>query len=228
MRLHKTGHPIADTVSDLIGELPDGDYKIAYGILRHEEFSMGLRWFEMDKGLWAANHYGGNYRLSFQGTQPIWHKDGPSEDHRLDLEPWRHQTGPALICPPTSHVCDFFNIDYSSWLTKAIRQAEGPYIIRTKGVENPIEWDKISKLITFNSTLGIEALIKGIPVISDPDHSTIGSYAVENYILDGTNRDELLSFCAAHQFKLSDKSKICRLIEHYLSIPSSGGIPEKQ
>lgn len=227
MRLHKTGHPIADTVSDLIGELPDGDYRICYGILRHRLFDGPGHWLEMDKGFWGANHYTGMYRLSYQGTQPRYHVNGPRNPHGLTLEPWRHNSGPSLICPPTSHVCQFFNIDYSSWLMGAIKQANGPYIIRHKGDSNPVDWTIISQVITFNSTIGVEALIKGIPVISDPVHSTIGSYTVDIKSLDQLNRDELFSFMSGHQFKLSDKKSIECLIHHYLTY-SSDTIAGKQ
>lgn len=225
MRLHKTGHPIADTVSDLIGDLPDGDYIAAYGILRHRLFDSG-NWFEFDKGFWNAAHYRGNYRLSNRRTQPHYHSDGPTKPHGLDLKPWQYNSGPALICPPTSHVCEFFGIDLTSWLLDAIRQAGNKYIMRNKGDSHIVDWAKISKVITFNSTIGIEALINGIPVISDPVHSTIGSYTVDIKSIDQLNRNELLSFMAAHQFKLSDKESICQLIKYYLY--SSATIAGKQ
>lgn len=225
MRLHKTGHAIADTVSDLIGELPDGDYRICYGILRHNEFKDG-NWFEIDKGFFGSGHYEGTYRISFRGTQPKYNPTGLRKAHGHALKPWQHNSGPALICPPTSHVCEFFGIDPTSWLLNAIRQINGPYIIRHKGDSQSVDWTKISQVITFNSTIGVEALINGIPVISDPIHSTIGSYTVDIKNLDQLNRDELLSFMAAHQFKLSDKESIWNLIAYYLS--SSGTIAEKQ
>lgn len=219
MRLHKTGHPIADTVSDLIGELPDGDYSVVYGILRHNKFSEG-KWFECDKGFYGAKHFDGNYRISFMGTQPLYSPDYPiSEAHGLTLEPWRKQSGYALICPPTEHVCKFFKIDYTTWLMNAVRQ-EDNYRIRNKGCEDPIEWDGISKLVTFNSTLGVQALIKGIPVVSNQLCSTIGSFCRHINSIDGYDRNKVLRFMSGHQFKLGDKDKIKRLIEHYLNEPT--------
>ena len=215
MRLHKTGHDIADNVSDLIGELPDGDYCIGYGILRHNLFSKGL-WFEIDKGFWGSDHYSGNYRLSFCGTQPKFTEDAPQEPHGLTLEPWRRSGKYILVCPPTQPVCKFFNIGYTDWLMSATRQAGPSYFIRHKGMTEPIDWSKVSRVITFNSTVGIEALRRGIPVISDPDHSSIGSYA-KNKGLDGYDREPLLSFLKAHMFKLFEKEKICQLITHYMT-----------
>lgn len=222
MRIHKTGHAIADTVSDLIGDLPDGSYNIAYGILRHNLFrDPSSIWFEVDKGFWGATHYQGNYRLSFLGTQPRYTRNSREllEPHGQTLEPWRNQEGYALICPPTSHVCEFFGISQTDWLLKTLRNREIPYIIRHKGDEKPIEWDSISKLITFNSTLAVEALRRGIPVESDPEHSTIGSYlsTVDIKNLDTVNRDGLFSFMQAHQFRLHEKEKIECLINYYLT-----------
>lgn len=217
MRLHKTGHEIADTVSDLIGELPDGDYKACYGILRHREFAI-QSYFEIDKGFWGSGHYEGNYRLSYRGTQPLYSPDGPREKHDLTLEPWINQDGYVLICPPTHDVCEFFGINLSVWLFYTVYACNGKrYSVRYKGMSEPINWNSVSRVITFNSTVGIEALRRGIPVISDPDHSTIGSYTKHINAIDHFDRDELFSFCASHQFKLSDKGKISCLIKHYLS-----------
>lgn len=226
MRLHKTGHVIADTVSDLIGELPDGDYKAAYGILRHSIFH-DRHWFEIDKGFWNSEHYTGNYRLSYRGTQPEFTRNAPQEPHGLTLEPWRDNDGPILICPPTDHVCRFFGVNLPTWIWNVVAQCDGlSYGIRYKGDPTPINWGAISKVITFNSTIGFEALRRGIPVESDPVHSTIGSYTSAINSIDKYDRSQLFRFCGAHQFKLGEKDKICRLIKYYLSI--SDGTQERQ
>lgn len=225
MRLHKTGHAIADTVSDLIGDLPDGEYNAAYGILRHSHFGLERRYFCFDKGYWGAGHYEGTYRLAPNGTQARYSPDGPSERHGQTLEPWRNQEGYTLICPPTPHVCEFFGIDYTSWLMNTIRQHENVKI-RNKGGDEPVNWSQVSKLVTFNSTIGFEALRRGIEVISNPDHSTIGSYCASINKTVDYDRDVLLSFCQAHQFRLSDKEKICKLVNYYMSL--SDTTQEKQ
>lgn len=218
MRLHKTGHIVADTVSDLVAELPDGDYAIGYGILRGTDlFLRGFdRWFEMDKGFSDAFHYDGNYRLSYKGTQPLYSPDALHEANGLKLEPWITRKGYTLICPPTESVCEFFGIDYVSWLWGAFKQCASQPVLRPKGCEDPIDWDKVGRIITFNSTIGIEALRRGIPVISDPDHSTIGSYTKHINCVDNYDRSVILDFMQAHQFKLVDKGKIWGLIQHYL------------
>lgn len=225
MRLHKTGHPIADTISDLIGDLPDGDYKIAYGILRHNLFTHG-HWFEVDRALWGASHYDGLYRISYRGTQPKYVDNFPAKPHGLKLSPWKLDGEYDLICPPTDHVCEFFNIDYSQWLMNAIRQADKAYVIRTKGTSEPIEWAKVKRLITFNSSIAIQALQHGVPVISDPVHSTIGSYTSHIESIYNYDRSVILDFISSHQFKLGDKEAIWGIIKYYLS--SSDGTPEKQ
>lgn len=225
MRLHKTGHPIADTVSDLIGELPDEEYRICYGILRHRSFEWDGHWFEVDKGFWGANHYSGMYRLSYRGTQPRYCSKGPHKAHGLVLAPWRNSGSHALICPPTGHVSEFFHIDPVSWLFSAIRQCD-KYIIRHKGDSANIDWDSISKVITFNSTIAIEAICRGIPVISDHIHSTVGSYTSFINSVDNYSRNELLSFISAHQFTLDDTKSIWNLIQYYLSL--SDTTAEKQ
>lgn len=224
MRLYKTGHSIADTVSDLIGDLPDGDYRICYGILRHRSFEWDGHWFEVDKGFWGADHYSGMYRLSYRGTQPRYSSKGPHKAHGIVLAPWRNSGSHALICPPTSHVCEFFNVDQTSWLMNALRQAGSPYIIRHKGDSAIIDWDSISKVITFNSTIAIEALKRGIPVISDPIHSTVGSFTSQIKAVDNYNREELLSFISGHQFRLNDTQSLCSLIKYYLSSNEAGSL----
>lgn len=218
MRLHKTGHPIADTISDLIGDLPDENYNIAYGILRHSLFKHDAVWFELDKGYWGAKHFDGSYRLSYHGTQARWDENAPRKPHGLTLEPWKRFHGDCtLICPPTRDVTDFFKINYAAWLSDAVRKVGRTYIIRQKGEPSPIPWHEISKVITFNSTVGIEALRRGIPVISDPIHSTIGSYTANKTMeIDGYDREDLFLFMSGHQFKLDEKEHICRLIQHYL------------
>lgn len=219
MRVHKTRHPIADTISDAIGELPDGDYKIAYGILRHDLFRDG-NWFEIDRGMWGANHYDGNYRLSFRGTQPKYNPRGPFEGHSLEFIPWREDNADreVIICPPTDYVCAFFGIVLNDWLDEAVSKAGSHYSIKFKDGEQ-INWELVDRVITFNSSIGVEALRRGIHADSDPVHSTIGQW---NKSLDAGNRDKLFSFLQAHHFKLSEKEKLWEIIKYTLD-----GMPER-
>ncbi len=214
--IYTTGHPIADTVATY---LPDGDYGIGYGILRGmpEKVQGHKDWFLLDKGFWGANHFDGLYRIGYKNTQPQY-IEGIGEDHGLELEDWRDGEY-TLVCPPTPEVCKFFGIDQTSWLLKSLK---GKYILRHKGTLEPIEWERIGKVVTFNSSLGVEALRRGICVESDP-LSTLGSYKKSIYNID---REPILRFIASSQFKLGDKGKIDCLIQYYLS--TSGGTPEKK
>jgi hypothetical protein len=236
--LFETSHPISQTVCRTVADtcgfdlysydkhapnLTRYDAVMGYGILRgmKELYASHPHWFEIDKGLWDANHYDGQYRFSYRGTQPIYGASSPPQaDHGQILQPWR-DTGYTLICPPTDHVCEFFGID--GWTIFALANEYAECVLRHKGDDKPIEWDKIGKLVTFNSSLGFEALKRGIPVISDPTHSTIGSF--QKNAIDPMNRSELFSFCAAHMRKLGDKEGIHWLIDHYLA--TSAGIAGK-
>lgn len=185
------------------------DAVIAYGILRGTAEIMRSRqhWFEIDKGLYGAGHYDGNYRISYRATQPIYRQDS-LKANEIDVS----RPGYTMVCPPTEHVCEFFGIDRQDWI-RDNWDHDNECLVRTKGDQAPMDWAKIGRLVTFNSSLGFEALKRDIPVISDPVHSTIGSY-YKNSIQP--NMNELLSFCDEHHFSLSNGGKICRIVESYL------------
>lgn len=208
--IYTTGHPIADHIAKF---LPDGDYGIGYGILRGmaEKLRSHKHWFEIDRGFWDANHFDGNYRISYKGTQPMYDPLFPSEAIAMEFVPWKTQ-GYTLICPPTDPVCEFFDIDWMDWVSRMGGQYGG--IVRHKGTEAPVDWDNVGRVVTFNSSIAVEALKRGIPVISDSDHSTVGSW---NKSVDAGDRHKLFSFMQAHHFKLVNQGDICRTIQHYLS-----------
>lgn len=227
----ETNHPISQTVcrriADTIGaDLYDVDKHapnmlrydahLAYGILRGTKriFSQVNHWFEIDKGLFGAGHYDGLYRVSYRNTQPLY-RDDLHKPHGLDLETITERKGYTLICPPTNHVCEFFGINPNEWTAWATSETDGYYLIRPKDAQDGINWGAIEKVITFNSSVGFEAMRRGIPVISDP-RSTIGSYKKP---FSESAREDILSFSAFHQFKLMDKEGICQIIRAYL--PSS-------
>jgi hypothetical protein len=95
-------------------------------------------------------------------------------------------------------------------------QCDGKYQIRVK-TDAPLCFDGVSRVITYNSSVGIEALRQGIPVISDPVNSSIGSYLIGKNYLD-FDRDPLFNMVQAHQFKIGEKEKINCLISHYTSL----------
>lgn len=219
MRIFKTGHQIADIISDIVGDLPDMDCTVAYGILRgtREEFAKAANWFEIDRGYYDPGHFDGNYRLSYRDMQAIYHDGIPSEPYSVELDDWRDpDSGYTLICPPTAAVCTFYGISHIDWVWGAVKRCNGsPYRIREKGTADPLAWDEVGRVITFNSGVAWQAVQRGIQTISDPDHSLVGSFTKAKKVLDGYDRTELFNIIGFHQFKLGDKEKICRILQHY-------------
>lgn len=259
----KTGHPIADTVADALFRgirisnpdptcifntqnyfIDSYDCRMAYGILRgttevfRESDASDKPWFHLDRGYTNPGHFDGNYRISYKGTQAIWHEGAPRKPIDINLEPQRFSGKRVMICPPSQDVCEFFGIDYTTWTYWAGYKASSffvPCFTRHKGETEPIEWDEIRAVITFNSSVGWEAVRRGIPCLSDVNHSTVGSFygetVTENlfekfYILD---RMKLFEFMSAHQFTLEEIrwGDAWGLIQYYLSRYSSGGMPGK-
>lgn len=210
----------ADCTAERIAEY---DCHIAYGILRgtsdvfrHAD-AQCLPWFNADRGYFSPAHYDGYYRLSFRGTQAKWHIDGPKRQHSLELEPWQTKLGRVMICPPTEHVRQFYKYPYQFAASYDSHKYNG-HFYRFKGDASPIDWNEIAHVITFNSSLGWEALRRGIPVISDPLHSVVGSYQATKSI-DTWDRDELFNFMAGHDFTLPEleRGQALPALHHYLS-----------
>jgi hypothetical protein len=256
LAIWKTGHEIADTVADALAEGFNGEIKeakrhtendiisfdahIGYGILRgaadifkaagnHQK-----SWFNVDRGYLEPGHYSGYYRISNQGTQARWHDGIPRKPYHGQLEPWRPLDirKPILVCPPTPHARQFFaytGMDFE------VPYRDDNYVVRLKGDSSPLNLSDYRAVITFNSSIGWEALQLGIPCWSHPDHSIIGSHYkgadTHNFTdkllnLPDTRR-ELFEAMQAHQFTLDEirQGKAWDLIRHYTS--SSAGIAGK-
>lgn len=234
LSIHKTGHDIADTVANAFIA---GDYKgnadLVYGILRHNVFKESDNWFEVDKGYFNPRHYDGYYRISYKGTQAKWHDDIPQQDIDFELEKWTTSNGYDVIIPPTSHVANFFGINGELWLqeTKAMmRKLDKVCVLEISSKnDSPFTWSpNIRRVITFNSSIGWQALQRGIPCVSDSEHSIVGSYykhELDKLNLDYTfenvtkiNREPLFKAIRAHQFTLKEiaEGKAWNLIKHYL------------
>jgi hypothetical protein len=234
--VYDTGHEIADTVaSALMDGLPNStlieanspfpfaDVHIGYGILRKtgDVFSKckstGQHWFELDRGYFNPGHFDGYYRISYKGTQAKYDANYPTIDSGIELKPiQKHdKSKPVLVCPPTDAVKQFYGI--SEWI------ADG--VIRNKGDANPINWDDYRAVITFNSSVGWQALQQGIPCLSDPQNSVVGSYyntksideAIEKF--HSMPREPLFNFMRNHQFTLAEieQGQAWDLINHYLN-----------
>jgi hypothetical protein len=204
----KTGHNIADTVADAVhaalpnsviynaSELTDSkvlscDIHIAYGILRgtQQVFSMcdfyGKPWFNIDRGyLNRGEHFTGNYRVSLKNTQQVLSLDKVKVDiYRLNdlhiqIETPKERDGISLICPPTDYMCAWKKIDQRMWIASAFDRCKYNPIVRFKGNPKPIDYNFIGEVITYNSAVGWEALLQGIPVNSD-DGFIVGAYLKE-------------------------------------------------
>lgn len=262
----KTGHPIADTVADALKMgMPNADtfytgtgYKsadahIGYGILRGMEAIIrgsaekNVPCFILDRGYFSPSHYDGYYRISLCGTQQTIGLDRLEPDYeRLDKlgivfpDPYRiNSEAHTLVIPPTDYVCSFF--DLGRWEEYALDNFPNSKIrIRHKGGVRSLEEDLTNclRVVTFNSSIGWEAIRRGIPVYSDQDHSIVGAYQKLRKTddrplhLDLKARRELFAIMSGLQMTLEEirSGKICTLMEKLLSLfpSSSGGIPGNQ
>ncbi len=233
-------------------EIAAYDAHIGYGILRgsSEAFSrcekLGMPWFNMDKGYFKPGHFDGYYRISNKGTQALYDDTflvGDLTVPPIQLEERANGSTHGkhvMLCPPTMEVCRFFDLHsplaWTAWAIMHVRNMnKWPYEVREKGDPSPINWDDVAMIITFNSSVGWEAVRRGIPCLSDVKHSTVGSFYGETvadlllekfYTLD---RMKLFNFMQAHQFTLDEiaQGKAKWLIEYYLSRSSSDGIAGK-
>lgn len=227
----RTGHEIADTVAEALEPYADKGIAIGYGILRGmAEHLRGYdAWFEVDRGYFKPRHYDGYYRISLRGTQQtkVWPE--PNYERlaalKLDVKPWRGLAPhlPVLICPPTPHVQEFFNIGN--------RMVEMPQnaTLRKKGDTSPINFSDYNYVMTFNSSVGWQALQAGIPCVSDPIHSMVGNWFHTKYgdisldeLADKQLQDryKLFTVMSNLQFTLDEirHGKACPLISQLLSL----------
>lgn len=77
-------------------------------------------------------------------------------------------------------------------------------------------------MITFNSSLGWQALERGLPVYSDPNHSIVGSYYKlidNNNVIVQSNPEPLFEHMMKHQFSLRqiEQGEAWGLVQGYLS-----------
>lgn len=222
------------------------DCNIGYGILRgmRDLFyycdSQNRDWFNVDRGYFNPGHFNGYYRVSYKGTQAKWHDDIPQQDIDFKLEDWSDSPYKykILIIPPTQHVIDFFGLPKENdWIMEAAYKIydngyRGDMSVRRKDDNREIDWLTTKGVITFNSSIGWQALQRGIPVYSDPQHSIVGSYYAAklknpiDFLSDEykqVDREPLFRAMRAHQFTLQEISngKLWPLINHYLNATKS-------
>lgn len=226
-------------------DVADYDVHIAYGILRgtaeifHEAEKLGKPWFNVDRGYINPAHYNGFYRVSLRGTQTTkfasWMQDkNRIESLGLRFETWRGftPTKRVLMCPPTKYAESFFKgLNVEDWIV------EGLTWLRNRGVSNiklrPKENgndDGINDILAsnfvyaFNTSLGWQAMAKGIPCYSDPVNSIVGAYYKDKQFdnLDRCQRDtrhDLFAIMSNLQLTLDEmeSGKLWELLERLLS-----------
>jgi len=244
--IYRTGHEIADTVADALAEgfngFPECDAAIGYGILRGMDKALARHkhWFLVDRGYFDPAHYSGYYRISYKGTQARYSEYSlVTSEYSKPLQNIRTTGDYVLICPPTEAVCGYFGVIYSEWCKSATHEAEAngfKWVMREKGNPIPLA-DMLAKaraVITFNSSVGWQALQRGIPCLSDVQNSVVGSYYGVNSLADVITlhdtlpREPLFNFMRSHQFTLEEirQGKAWCIIKYYLS--TSDMTAEKQ
>lgn len=226
VEVFRTGHDINERVCDALAKgFKDDDICATYGVLRGSgDWAKAQKkpTLLVDKGYFKPGHFEGYYRLAWHGTQAMF--ESGSAGMRWDalhqqVEPWRTAGKHILICPPTAPVAHFYGLrradyDWGKWMgNKVLLQTHGAYVVtvRTKDCQIPLEEDlqDCAGVVTFNSGVGWEALRRGIPVVSDVNHSTVGSFlgtTIADLGKDMAHHDRraLFSFMANRQFTLAE------------------------
>lgn len=240
MIILRTGHEISDTVTSaleegLYGPITCRDFSIGYGILRGnaEKFRKCPTWINIDRGYIKPHHYDGYYRFSLCGTQQTNLGDIEPDYVRLEklqvdfpLPRGIDSTAHTLIIPPTDHVAKFFKVNAYEWVRdQRMIYTDSPLRIRMKGDDTPLEKHLANclRVVTFNSSVGWEALRRGIPVYSDETHSIVGAY--KKFIdkplhLDFKARRDLFAIMAGLQLTLQEirDGMLCPLIDKLLAL----------
>lgn len=253
----KTPHEIATNVAKAVQEgLPSDsqfalgynpdiireyDAHIAYGILRgiadvfRDCNKLGKPWLHLDRGYFHPGHFLGYYRVSLRGTQQTGGWPEPDYERlerlKLDIKPWRgfDHSKPVLVCPPTDAVKQFFGTEFTGWL-KDIPIAPCPNaVLRQKGDPTPINFTDYNYVLTFNSSVGWQALQAGIPCISDPTHSIVGTWFADAKLTETLSerqeaeRMNLFATMAALQLTLEEirAGRLWELLQNLLTFSSA-------
>lgn len=213
--------------SDYYGRLKPS---VFYGFLKGNSvfikkcISAGVDWWFIDNGYFRPGHYDGYYLVGKNQLQPRFTPSAvvdPKrwEDLDIKIEPWRKSTsdGHVLICPPTPNISTFYKIDKWKWISDIFQKIKmaglrRPIRLREKGASTPLSEDlrNCHCVITYNSKVAIEALLKGIPAIADMGIvKDWNGLSVENVGDPLTSHDRLalFQFAASCQFTLDEFSK---------------------
>lgn len=92
----------------------------------------------------------------------------------LSYNPYKKRGDNILVCPPSEFVSRYYKLQsVDHWINKTIEEikkySDRPIVIRHKKTERTLEQDLSNAhcIISFQSTAAIQAILKGIPSISD-------------------------------------------------------------
>lgn len=198
---------------------------VGYGILRGtaDVFAIneaaGVDYYEVDRGYIRPGHFDGYYRISKNGLQARYHEHKYPTD-RLDnlnvkTDNLFNEKGHILICPPTLPIQQYYGV--ANWQQKmedVLKASSRRIRIRDKGDTVPLEHDLDGcyAVVTFNSNVAVDAIIKGIPAVTSPFsivHRWSG-YCLQDVVNDKitrineANRIKFLSFVSYNQFTLKE------------------------
>lgn len=203
---------------------------VFYGILRGNSpiikrcAAASSDWWFVDNGYFRPGHYDGYYLVGKNHLQPRFSSSAPVEPKRweklgIQVRQWRtsRPDSHVLVCPPTSPIATYYNLDKSKWLTDVVakisKTAPGrPMRLREKGTTIPLAEDfkNCHCVVTFNSKVAMEAIIQGIPSIADvgliKDWNGLSAANISDD-LTARDRTPLFHFAASCQFRLEEFTK---------------------
>lgn len=235
-------HLIAALPGNIVHYADKYDLHIGYGILRGmgDVFRAAEQqkklWINIDRGYWQPGHFDGYYRFSLRGTQQTAGLGRLAQDVQPGgmsilgtlsiLPPVDRPDGYDLYCPPTPYVCGWLGFTQQEWLDRNVNKTS-PHMIRNKGDAGDLDamLAGAKRVITFNSSVGWEALRRGIPVHSDPHHSIVGAWMRENvldetFMLQDYNRHQLFAVMASLQLTLTEvrEGKLQPLLDRLIRV----------
>lgn len=199
---------------------------IGYGILRGtaEVFwhnrEHGVDFVEFDRGYLKPQHFDGYYRISKNGLQAKYHEHEYPFDRlnklHINLQRNFNPKGHILVCPPTDFIQWFYGL--SGWEDKIeaiLKNNTTRHVkVRRKNDVTPLENDLTDCycVVTFNSNVAIDAILRGIPVVVSEFSVCHGwtPYKLQDIIDDKLEAPkeadilELLSFASYQQFTLEE------------------------
>lgn len=238
--LWKTGHDINEVVMSSVSKglkdpiratvLYDGIIKpsVSYGILRgtgqifNDCYENDVEYWEVDRGYFKPNHFDGYYRVSFMNMQASYHDISAPNNRfkalRIKVHPWKKQkSNRVLVIPPTDAVCIFYKIDRDKWLEDVMAQLDDFEVkVRAKADSQPLndDLDYSYCLVTYNSNVAMDALIRGIPAIATSHNSIIKSWNnlelsdIRDYMkLTSFDREKLFNYASYCQWTLSELTR---------------------